>query len=82
MATKIERLQASLKKERERLDVKKLNNMTTHIKTAAIILGEHNFQIGRSDAINRLRGLLSDALDCVVDAQGVPTDAPPTTGGE
>ncbi len=81
MATRIERLQASLKKEREKQDIRKLNDIHDRIKAADIIQCSHNFHSRRLEIIERLNSLINETFGCIQEAIAIKEDSP-ATGGE
>jgi len=76
MPTRIERLEASLKKEKERLDDKKLKDIHLHIHSARVILGAHLFQPHRREIASQLSGLIDDVLQCIYRAEPRIEDSP------
>jgi hypothetical protein len=65
MATRIERLQESLKKERKKQDDKKLNDALSRINMAVIILNAHTFHSILYDRVDDIRSFLAEAQNSI-----------------
>lgn len=76
MGTRIERLEESLRKAKEKQDISKLNNVYNRIIAALVVLRSHTFRKHRAEKINYLTGILDDVRVAIVDAQSIATDSP------
>lgn len=65
MATKIEKLKESIKKEQERLDKKMLKIVYGHIRAALTILDNHPFRSHRAEQVIKLFSALENIENLV-----------------
>jgi len=76
MPTRIERLEASLKKEKDRLDFRTLYNAEIRIGKVQIALQKHAFRPHRLETVDRLMVALTEARGYITSAQLLKADSP------
>ena len=81
MATEIERLEESLRKAKEKADIRNLNNISNRIEKVLIILGAHTFQPHRKNEIENLESLITNVRNKIFGAKSKKEDNP-ATGSE
>lgn len=76
MATKIERLEESLRKAREKQDISKLDNVSNRIEGAYTVLKSHVFRSRRVEKIAGLGGLFLEVRKAISEARLIKADSP------